>query len=85
MSSNFTASTINKSPSVDLVRQVKEFAQKGLILAGVAFVGWDIGFYVPLVSVTHDVEATAAATIIGAIGLVVGLAVGWIIIRRNFD
>jgi uncharacterized membrane protein YjfL (UPF0719 family) len=68
-----------------MVRQVKEFAQKSLILAGMAFVGWAIGFYVPLVSVTHDVEAVAAAMIIGTIGLVVGLVIGWIIIRRRFD
>lgn len=68
-----------------MIRQVQEFAQKALILAGAAIAGGAVGFYVPLFVVAHDVSAAMSATLFGVVGVVVGLLIGWFIIRRNFD
>lgn len=68
-----------------MIRRVKEFTQKALILAGTTILCGSIGFYVPVLTVSHDVAAAMAATIFAAVGAVVGLAIGWILVRRNFD
>lgn len=68
-----------------MIRQVKEFTQKALILTGTAIACGAIGFYVPLFTVAHDVSAATNAALFGIVGVVVGLVIGWFAIRRNFD
>ena len=67
-----------------MIVQLKEFAQKAVILIGVCAAGGAIGFILPLLF-DRDVGGALASTIFGIAGMIAGAIAGLIVIRRNFD
>jgi hypothetical protein len=67
-----------------MILQIKEFAQKVVVLAGCCATCGGTGFVIPLLF-DRDVGGAFAAQIFGVTGLIAGAIAGLIIIRRNFD
>lgn len=69
---------------LDMIVQIKEFAQKAAILIGACAACGATGFVVPLLF-DRDVGGALASAIFGMAGLIVGAIAGLIAVRRNFD
>jgi hypothetical protein len=67
-----------------MIVQVGEFLQKCAIVSGCSVACGMVGFLGPMLF-DRDVGGAFAAEVLAAVGVIVGVAIGIVIVRRRFD